>query len=84
MHPYRADDARAQIASLQQVRNERDAVAVARALQRVEADARTGVNLMPAIVAAVKFPAWQITTRLVGVRIPGAAALHHATNRSWR
>jgi len=69
MHPYRADDARAQIASLQQVRNERDSVAVARALQRVEADARTGVNLMPAIVAAVKAYAsvGEITTRLVGV-----------------
>ena len=69
MHPYRADDARAQIASLQQVRTERDAAAVASALQRIEADARAGSNLMPAIVEAVKVYAsvGEITTRLVGV-----------------
>jgi len=69
MHPYRIDDARAQMASLQQVRVERDAVAVARALARVEADARSGVNLMPAIVDAVKAYAsvGEITQRMVGV-----------------
>jgi methylmalonyl-CoA mutase N-terminal domain/subunit len=69
MHPYRADDARAQIASLQEVRAERDAAAVAGALQRIEADARAGTNLMPAILEAVKAYAsvGEITTRLVGV-----------------
>ena len=69
MHPYRIDDARAQMASLQGVRTERDAVAVARTLARVEADARAGVNLMPAIVDAVKAYAsvGEITQRMVGV-----------------
>ncbi len=69
MHPYRADDARAQVAALQRVRADRDAAAVARALDRVEADARAGANLMPAIVEAVKAYAsvGEITQRMVGV-----------------
>ncbi len=69
MHPYRADDAQAQIASLQRVRTERDAAAALRALDRVEADARSGANLMPAIVEAVKAYAsvGEITQRMVGV-----------------
>jgi methylmalonyl-CoA mutase N-terminal domain/subunit len=69
MHPYRADDARAQVAALQRVRADRDAAAVARALDRVEADARSGANLMPAIVEAVKAYAsvGEITQRMVGV-----------------
>lgn len=69
MHPYRADDARAQITALNQVRSERDALAVAQALRRVEADARSGDNLMPAILQAVKTYAsvGEITQRMVGV-----------------
>jgi methylmalonyl-CoA mutase N-terminal domain/subunit len=69
MHPYKAEDAKAQVAALERVRGERDATAVARALARVEADARSGVNLMPAIVDAVKAYAsvGEITRRMVGV-----------------
>ncbi len=69
MHHYRADDARAQVRSLQQVRGERDGVAVARALARVESDARNGVNVMGVIVDAVKAYAsvGEITQQLVGV-----------------
>jgi methylmalonyl-CoA mutase, N-terminal domain len=69
MHPYRADDARGQAAALATVRAERDAGAVARALACVEADARNGANLMPAILAAVKAYAsvGEITQRLVSV-----------------
>ena len=69
LHPYKAEDAAAQVASLRRVRAERDAQAVARALERVEADARSGANLMPAIVAAVEAYAsvGEITERLVGV-----------------
>ena len=69
MHPYRVDDARAQIKALQRVRDERDAAAVVRALERVEADARSGANLMPAIVEAVRAYAsvGEITQRMVGV-----------------
>ncbi|MDP1648511.1 MAG: methylmalonyl-CoA mutase family protein [Rubrivivax sp.] len=69
MHPYRIDDARSQIVALQRVRAERDAASVARALDRVESDARSGSNLMPAIVDAVKAYAsvGEITQRMVGV-----------------
>jgi methylmalonyl-CoA mutase N-terminal domain/subunit len=69
MHPYKAEDAKRQIAALAAVRRERDGNAVARALDRVEADARSGANLMPAIVQAVKAYAsvGEITNRLVGV-----------------
>ena len=69
MHPYKLDDARAQVLSLQRVRAERDHAAVARALDRVAADARSGVNVMGAIVEAVKAYAsvGEITQRMVGV-----------------
>ncbi len=69
MHRYRADDARAQVLSLQQVRSERDGGAVARALGRVQSDARNGVNVMDSIVDAVKAYAsvGEITQQLVGV-----------------
>ena len=69
MHLYSVDDAQAQIAALQRVRAERDAQTVARALDRVEADARSGVNVMAAIVEAVKAYAsvGEITQRMVGV-----------------
>jgi len=68
-HPYNEADARAQIASLARVRAERDAAAVARALARVRADAASGVNLMPAIVEAVKAYAsvGEITQEMVEV-----------------
>ncbi len=69
MHPYKAEDARAQVHALQRVKAERDAVVVAHALARVEANARSGRNLMPAIVEAVKAYATvgEITQRMVGV-----------------
>ena len=69
MHPYRADDAKAQVAALNQVRSERDTLALAQALRRVEDDARSGANLMPAILQAVKSYAsvGEITQRMVGV-----------------
>ena len=68
-HPYKEDDARAQIAGLDRARAERDNAAIARALQRVAADARSGVNLMPAIVDAVKAYAsvGEITNQMVAV-----------------
>ncbi len=69
LHPYQADDAQSQIDALKQVRAARDAGAVASALERVEADARSGVNLMPALMQAVKAYAsvGEITQRMVGV-----------------
>jgi methylmalonyl-CoA mutase, N-terminal domain len=69
LHPYRADDARAQIDELRKVRIARDGAAVGRALDRIESDARNGFNVMSSIVDAVKAYAsvGEITQRLVGV-----------------
>jgi methylmalonyl-CoA mutase N-terminal domain/subunit len=53
-HPYKEEDARAQIDGLKRIRAERDQAAVAQALARVRRDAETGANVMPAIVEAVK------------------------------
>lgn len=68
-HPYNEEDARHQIDSLERVRAERDEALVARTLARVAADARSGVNLMPAIVEAVKAYAsvGEITREMVQV-----------------
>jgi methylmalonyl-CoA mutase N-terminal domain/subunit len=51
------------------VRAERDQASVHRALGRVRADAEAGINLMPAIIDAVKAYAsvGEITKELVGV-----------------
>ncbi|MFO1402625.1 MAG: methylmalonyl-CoA mutase family protein [Steroidobacteraceae bacterium] len=69
MHPYQEDDARQQIASLDAVRRTRDAQAVKRTLAAVNAAARKGENVMPAIVEAVKAYAsvGEITRELVQV-----------------
>ncbi|TAK54016.1 MAG: methylmalonyl-CoA mutase [Gammaproteobacteria bacterium] len=68
-HPYREQDAAAQVRALGEVRATRDAAQVAAALARVRADARSGANLMPAIVDAVKAYAsvGEITAVLVEV-----------------
>jgi methylmalonyl-CoA mutase N-terminal domain/subunit len=68
-HPYDEDDTRRQVAALERVRAERDEAAVAAALARVAADARAGVNLMPAILEAVRAYAsvGEITNRMVEV-----------------
>jgi len=68
-HPYSEQDASAQIQSLDRVRAERDAARVQAALERVQADARSGANLMPAIIEAIKAYAsvGEITGVLVGV-----------------
>jgi methylmalonyl-CoA mutase N-terminal domain/subunit len=68
-HPYREEDARAQVRALERERAERDAVRVRAALARVQADARSGANLMPAIMEAIKAYAsvGEITGVLVGV-----------------
>jgi methylmalonyl-CoA mutase N-terminal domain/subunit len=54
LHPYRDEDARRQVASLNAVRERRDAVAVRSALAAVRAAARDGANVMPAVLTAVK------------------------------
>ena len=68
-HPYAEDDARTQIQRLQQLREERDSVAVESALAKLVDDAREGVNVMPAIMAAVKAYATvgEMTDALVSV-----------------
>ena len=68
-HPYDEVAAQAQIAGLNRIRADRDQFAVDTALQRVSADARSGSNVMPAIMDAVRAYAsvGEITARLVEV-----------------
>ena len=53
-HPYDEEDARAQVASLERIRAERDNAAVTTALARLRGDAHAGRNVMPALMQAVK------------------------------
>jgi len=53
-HPYDADGAKRQTDALADVRSARDDGTVRRLLKKLEADARAGENVMPAIMAAVK------------------------------
>ncbi len=53
-HPYNEEDARAQVASLDKIRVERDNEAVTAALTRLRGDATAGRNVMPALMQAVK------------------------------
>jgi methylmalonyl-CoA mutase N-terminal domain/subunit len=68
-HPYREADTRMQIDSLNRVRGERDGARVKEALGRLCADAAAGLNVMPAIMDAVKAYATvgEITNELVAV-----------------
>ena len=68
-HPYAEDDARLQIERLGQLRDERDSETVESALTKLVDDARSGVNVMPAIMAAVKAYATvgEMTDALVSV-----------------
>lgn len=68
-HPYKDEDAEIQIDSLNAVRASRDQAKVETALARVAADAAAGVNVMPALVEAVKAycTVGEITKRLVAV-----------------
>ncbi|MEE1540291.1 MAG: methylmalonyl-CoA mutase family protein, partial [Arenicellales bacterium] len=68
-HSYQEEDAQAQIESLKQIRRERDQSKADLALTRVKDDAQAGLNVMPAIMEAVKAYATvgEITTRLVEV-----------------
>jgi len=68
-HPYAEDDARRQIQRLDQLREERDSAAVESTLAKLTEDAGDGVNVMPAILAAVKVYATvgEMTDALVSV-----------------
>ncbi|HMN75288.1 MAG TPA: acyl-CoA mutase large subunit family protein [Burkholderiaceae bacterium] len=68
-HPYNEDDARAQIASLDRIRVERDNDTVTAALAKLRDDAKAGRNVMPALMQAVKAYAsvGEMTREMVGV-----------------
>ena len=68
-HPYAEDDARRQVERLGQLREERDNATVEAALATLVDDAKAGVNVMPAIMAAVKAYATvgEMTDALVAV-----------------
>ncbi len=54
MHPYRGEEAAAQIARLNEIRKKRDDDAVKAALEQVRADATAGKNVMPSVMDAVE------------------------------
>ena len=68
-HPYKQEDAEQQIKNLNAVRAERNQGEVDRTLAQVKADAGAGINVMPAIMEAVKAYAsvGEITNKLVEV-----------------
>jgi len=68
-HPYAEEDAHRQVGRLDQLREKRNKAAVESTLAQLVADARQGVNVMPAIMAAVKTYATvgEITDALVSV-----------------
>ena len=53
-HPFKDEACEAQIKGLERVRGERDIAIVKRALEEVLGDARTGRNVMPGVIEAVK------------------------------
>jgi methylmalonyl-CoA mutase N-terminal domain/subunit len=53
-HPYREEQARAQIERLERIRRERDGAAVNGALERVRSAASSGANVMPSVIDAVE------------------------------
>jgi methylmalonyl-CoA mutase N-terminal domain/subunit len=53
-HPYREEEAARQIERLGRIRRERDHEALHAALEKLSADARTGQNVMPAVMDAVE------------------------------
>jgi methylmalonyl-CoA mutase N-terminal domain/subunit len=53
-HPYREEEARAQVRRLERVRRERETAPVASRLERVRAAAAAGENVMPAVIDAVE------------------------------
>jgi methylmalonyl-CoA mutase N-terminal domain/subunit len=69
LHEYREEDFRKQVERLERVRATRDGDLVERTLARVREDARSGANVMPAVIDAVKAYATvgEITESLVDV-----------------
>ena len=66
-HPTDPADLKMQIESLEVVKSERDEGAVVAALAELKADAETGINVMPAIMAAVK--AYATVGEMTGVMV---------------
>lgn len=66
-HPYRDEDVRVQVESLNKIRTERGASRVTAALERIGTDTRADRNVMPAIMEAIKAYATvgEITNELV-------------------
>ena len=54
LHPYKDEDARRQVRSLEEIRLKRSSHEVPEALSKIRAAAETGANVMPAVVEAVK------------------------------
>ncbi|MFQ5865436.1 MAG: methylmalonyl-CoA mutase [bacterium] len=53
-HPYNEENARKQIARLNRIRNERNSQEVIKCLEKIKKDAQENLNLMPAVIDAVR------------------------------
>ncbi len=53
-HPYNEENARKQLVNLSKVKAERNAAEVSKCLEKIRTDARANLNLMPAVIEAVK------------------------------
>ena len=53
-HPYNEDNAKKQVEKLRKVKRTRNSAQVEEALARIKKDAETNLNLMPAVIEAVK------------------------------
>jgi len=53
-HPFKQEDCQHQLNRLKEVREQRDADKVKKTLSQLTADAKAGINVMPALVEAVK------------------------------
>ncbi len=53
-HPYNEENSLKQIANLNKIKNKRNFQEIIRCLEKIKLDARENLNLMPAVIAAVK------------------------------
>jgi methylmalonyl-CoA mutase, N-terminal domain len=81
LHPYDEMGAIAQVESLRRIKTERDNRAVERALDTLRADAKTGRNIMPAVMQAVKV--YATVGEMTGALVDIYGRFHEPT-RLWR
>jgi methylmalonyl-CoA mutase N-terminal domain/subunit len=53
-HPYNEENAKKQVANLNKVKSRRDNSQVEKCLRKIKSNAKQNLNLMPAVIEAVK------------------------------